>query len=102
MLKKNSNTLYANLAAIIEQEKKQVTIQVNSTLTLVWKIGNKINEHVLQNKRADYGKEIISTLSGQLAKQFGKVFKKRIRRKITFHFNRNKRTFRKKTIKIKV
>ncbi len=83
---KNQNKLYNDLASIIEQGKKQVAIQVNSTLTLVfWQVGNKINEHILKNKRADYGKEIVSTVSGQLARQFGKGFESRnLRRMMLF------------------
>ncbi len=72
----NQNKLYKDLASIIEQGKKQVAIQVNSTLTMVfWQVGYKINEYILKNKRADYGKEIVPTLSTQLTHQFGNSFK---------------------------
>lgn len=82
----NQHNLYNDLASIIKQGKNKVAIQVNSTLTLVfWQVGFKINEHILNNKRADYGKEIVSTLSTQLTKQFGKGFKKsNLRRMMQF------------------
>jgi len=86
MLKENQNRLYKDLASVIEQGKRQVAIQVNSTLTLVfWQVGNKINEHLLNNKRAGYGKEIVSTVSTQLTHQFGKGFESRnLRRMMQF------------------
>ncbi len=63
--------LFQDLSKIIEQGKNQVAMQVNSTLTLTyWQIGKKINEHILQNKRAEYGKEIVKTVAVQLSEQF--------------------------------
>jgi len=53
----NQYKLFAELETLIEQSKKQVVSQVNSILTLTyWQIGKKINTHILQNKRAEYGK----------------------------------------------
>jgi len=39
--------------------------------------GKNINDNILQNKRANYGKEIIATLSQQLQKKYGKGYTKR-------------------------
>lgn len=59
--------LFNELSTLIEQSQQQVTAQANSTLTLLfWHIGNRINTEILKNKRADYGKQIVSTLSTQL------------------------------------
>jgi len=78
--------LYQELSKLIEQSKSQVVSYANCTLTtLFWQVGNRIREHILQNKRADYGKEIVSTLSTQLKTQFGKNFEERnLRRMIQF------------------
>lgn len=77
ILPKDKN-LFQDISKIIEQGKKQVTVQVNSTLTLTyWQVGKKINEHILQNKRAEYGKEIVTTLSRQLTEEFGRSFNTR-------------------------
>lgn len=44
-----------------------MAISVNSELTLMyWHIGERINRDVLHDKRAEYGKAIVSTLSTQL------------------------------------
>ena len=67
--------LFAELSALIEQSQQQVVAQANSTLTLLfWQVGNRINSEILQNKRAEYGVEIVSTLSTQLKLQYGKNF----------------------------
>ena len=53
------NKLLAELSQLIEQSQMHVAITANSTVTLLfWQVGNRINKHILQNKRADYGKQI--------------------------------------------
>ncbi len=67
--------LLKELAQLIEQSQQQVVAQANSTLTLLfWQVGKRINEDILQNKRADYGKRIVSTLSAQLRTKYGRNF----------------------------
>ena len=69
------NSLFKEKAQIIEHRKKHLVAQVNSTLTLVyWQVGNRINNVVLNNKRAAYGKEIITQLSVQLEEKYGRQF----------------------------
>jgi predicted nuclease of restriction endonuclease-like (RecB) superfamily len=83
---KIDNILFSDLAQIIEQGKSQLTKQVNSVLTLTyWHIGKKINEHILNNERAEYGRQIVSTVSAQLAEKYGKSFELRnLRRMMQF------------------
>ncbi len=70
--------LVTELSLLIEQSHQQVVAQANSTLTLLfWQVGKRINEDILQNKRADYGKQIVSTLSTQLKNKYGKNFELR-------------------------
>jgi predicted nuclease of restriction endonuclease-like (RecB) superfamily len=78
--------LFNELSTLIEQSQQQVAAQANSTLTLLfWHIGNRINNEILQNKRADYGKQIVSTLSTQLENKYGRNFtEKNVRRMIQF------------------
>ena len=78
--------LFNELSTLIEQSQQQVAAQANSTLTLLfWHIGNRINNEILQNKRADYGKQIVPTLSAQLENKYGRNFtEKNVRRMIKF------------------
>lgn len=65
--------LLADVAGLIEESKQYVAQTVNSTLSLLyWKIGKRININLLQNKRAEYGKQIIVSLSRQLVENYGK------------------------------
>ena len=79
-------TLYSELSRLIEQSQLQVVSAVNSSVVaLFWQVGNRINKHILKNKRADYGKEIVVTLSRQLQKKYGSNFEeKNLRRMLQF------------------
>lgn len=74
------------LKTIISQSKRQAVNNVNNILTLMyWDIGNKINEEVLKNSRAEYGKSIVATVSRQLVLEYGRSFEeKNLRRMIQF------------------
>lgn len=70
-----NNSLFEQIKNLIEQTKNNVAVTVNSSLTtMYWNIGKLINDEILQNKRAEYGKEIVATLSQQLTKQYGKGY----------------------------
>lgn len=52
---------------------------------MFWQIGHKINQNILQNLRAEYGKQIVSTVSTQLKNKYGKNFELRnVRRMMQF------------------
>lgn len=82
---KNLN-LFNELSALIEQSKQKIAIVTNITLTLLfWHVGKRINEEVLHNERAEYGKQIIKTISIQLENKYGRNFnEKNIRRMMKF------------------
>lgn len=86
MTKLSENELFQDLSQIIEQGKKHLSKQVNSTITLVyWQVGKRINNEVLENERASYGKEIVVALSQQLSQAYGKSFQeKNLRRMMQF------------------
>lgn len=85
-VKKKSPDLYTMLSELIEQSQQQVVAQVNSTLTLLfWQVGNRINREILGNKRAEYGKQIVLTLSARLEIAYGSNFTdKNVRRMMQF------------------
>jgi len=79
-------TLLKDLAVLIEQSRRQVAITANSSVTLLfWQVGNRINEHILHNKRAEYGKQVVSSVSLQLEQKYGRSFaEKNVRRMMQF------------------
>ena len=67
--------LFERVSAIIENRKSRVQAAVNSEVTLMfWEIGSYINSVILDNKRAEYGKQIVATLSLQLQEKYGSSF----------------------------
>ena len=82
-----SKSLVEDLRQIIEQARGRVAATVNSELTMMyWHIGERINREVLGNQRAEYGKQIVATVSRQLQEEYGKKgFEERtIRRMMQF------------------
>ena len=82
------NTLLIDdIRQIINQTRSRVAVNVNAELTLMyWHIGERINREVLGNERAEYGKQIVMTVSRQLQSEYGdKGFEPRtIRRMMQF------------------
>ncbi len=81
-----NNTLITDLVGLIEQSKKQLSIAVNTSITYTyWQIGKRLNIDLLENKRAEYGKKIVSSAAQHLTQQYGKSFEeKNLRRMMQF------------------
>lgn len=63
--------LFSDICQIIDAARARVAVKANAELTLMyWHIGHRINTDVLGNQRAEYGKQIVSTLSTQLQERF--------------------------------
>lgn len=78
--------LAEEISKLIEESQNRALIQVNSTITLLfWHIGDRINKEILNNQRAYYGKQVVVSLSQQLAIKYGKSFEeKNLRRMLQF------------------
>jgi len=78
--------LFKDVSTLIEQARNRVAVVVNIEFTMLyWHIGERINKEILVNQRAEYGKQIVSTLSTQLIETYGKGFEIRnLRRMIQF------------------
>ena len=60
-----------SLNEIIDRTRQQLAATfTNMQLLMYWNIGNRINKDVLCGKRAEYGAQIVSTLSTQLQRQY--------------------------------
>ena len=81
------NEIHAELATLNAEARIHVTSIANYELTMMyWHIGERINCVVLGNERADYGKQIVATVSRQLQAWYGSNgFEERtIRRMVQF------------------
>lgn len=64
--------LYDDVCSIIEGARNRVAIYVNSELCrLSWSVGMRIKEDVLQNERAEYGKQVLKNLASRLVARYG-------------------------------
>jgi predicted nuclease of restriction endonuclease-like (RecB) superfamily len=84
-LKKNTS-FFSEIRLLIEQSKQQCAVTVNANITMLyWHIGNRINSEVLKDQRAEYGQQIVLTLSRQLILDYGSSFSdKNLRRMMQF------------------
>ncbi|MEA1900664.1 MAG: PDDEXK nuclease domain-containing protein [Thermodesulfobacteriota bacterium] len=81
-----SGNLIGDIRSLIETARHNVAVTVNAGLTILyWQIGNRICHNILKQKRGEYGKEIVATLSQELADDYGSNFnEKNLRRMIQF------------------
>lgn len=74
----SDDKLLYSIKQIIEDTRSGVAQTVNSALTaMYWNIGRLINEDVLQNKRAEYGKFVLPKLADRLCEEYGNGFSKK-------------------------
>ena len=70
---KESFQLYTDVCRIIDDTRNRVAVYVNSEVCHTnWRIGKRIKEDVLFNKRAEYGKQVVKNLSVRLTERYGK------------------------------
>jgi len=83
---KNGHILFNEISELIEQSRRIIYTQASSaTILLFWEIGKRINKNILENKRADYGKQIVSQVATQLKEKYGRSFEARnLRRMMQF------------------
>ncbi|MFT7087445.1 MAG: putative nuclease of restriction endonuclease-like (RecB) superfamily [Rickettsiales bacterium] len=75
-----------DIISLIENCRQKLATNVNSAMTyLYWQVGKRVNDQILKNDRAEYGKQIVVSLSRELNDKFGKGFEERsLRRMMNF------------------
>lgn len=69
------NTLVNELKGLIEHARQQAAMAVNASMTqLYWQLGRRLDHAILHQQRAEYGKQIIATVSQQLTQLYGRGF----------------------------
>lgn len=67
----STQSLIQDLRQIIEQARGRVAATANYALSMMyWHIGERINREVLDNKRAEYGKQIVASVARQLREEY--------------------------------
>lgn len=70
--------LFNEIRSLIDSARQRAAVAVNAELTLLyWQVGQAVRSQVLKEQRAEYGKQVIATLSKQLTTAYGKGWGKR-------------------------
>lgn len=73
--KQSTEKLLRDIRALIESARRKVSQVINTgQVILNWNIGRRIREEILGNKRAEYGEQIVATMSRQLTMEYGRGF----------------------------
>jgi predicted nuclease of restriction endonuclease-like (RecB) superfamily len=73
-----SPPLLDDLRRMIEETRQGVAATVNAAISvLYWNVGRRIREDILQKKRAEYGRQILPTLSAKLTVEYGRGWNER-------------------------
>ncbi len=68
-------TLLSDIRSLLEAAQRRVSTTANVEMVLLyWHIGNRILKDILGNERADYGKQIVQTLSVKLILEYGRGY----------------------------
>jgi predicted nuclease of restriction endonuclease-like (RecB) superfamily len=71
--------LFDEISQLIETTQHETLRKISQTgVFLYWQIGHRINQEILNLKRAEYGKEIINELAKNLQIKFGPGFGQRL------------------------
>lgn len=67
--------IFQKVTALIEQAKNKVATTINEEMVLLyWNIGKTIREEIIKSDRAEYGKQIVQSLSGELTEHYGRGY----------------------------
>ncbi len=67
----DTELLISDLRQMIDEARSAVAVTVNAQLTfLYWRVGMRISKETLKGNRAEYGKQIIATVSQQLSEHY--------------------------------
>ena len=86
VLPATTDKLLRDIQKMIKEARAAVATTVNTGLTMLyWRIGGRVGQEILKGTRAEYGEEIVSTVSRQLEMEYGNGFStKNIRHMIRF------------------
>lgn len=70
-----SEQLLTDLRTMIESARQRAAAEVNSALVMLyWHVGERIRREILGGRRAEYGKQIVYTVSRHLTAEYGRGF----------------------------
>ena len=78
MKSENIKSLYKEIVKAIDSSKKNIVTAINSEMVILyWNIGRIIKTEILQSGKAEYGQSVISNISKDLTREYGKGYSQR-------------------------
>ena len=69
---RREEVLYDDVCHIIDGARNRIATYLNTEVCMTnWYVGKRIKEDVLYNQRAEYGKQVVKTLSQKLTERYG-------------------------------
>ena len=69
---RREEVLYDDVCHIIDGARDRIATYLNTEVCMTnWYVGKRIKEDVLYNQRAEYGKQVVKTLSQRLTERYG-------------------------------
>ncbi|MBI9015614.1 MAG: DUF1016 family protein [Clostridiales bacterium] len=76
-INKDSQVLH-DIKKLIIETKKSVQSNINSEMVILyWNVGRRVRTAIMESEKAQYGKEIVDTLSRQLKLEYGRGYSRR-------------------------
>ena len=70
-----ASSLLGDLRQLIEGSRRRVAVAANSELVLMyWQVGTRIRTDILNEERAEYGKQVVSSVARTLSGEYGRGF----------------------------
>jgi predicted nuclease of restriction endonuclease-like (RecB) superfamily len=72
-----SKDIFKKVSNLIEEARRKVAVTINEEMIILyWNVGQMIKKEIIKTERAEYGKQIVSSLSQKLTTRYGKGFSK--------------------------
>lgn len=75
IIRPETQAILGDIRLLIESARRRLSVAADTEMVLLyWHIGDRIRKDILGMERADYGKQIVQTLSGKLTAEYGRGF----------------------------
>jgi len=75
IIRPETQAILGDIRLLIESARRRLSVAADTEMVLLyWHIGERIRKDILGMERADYGKQIVQTLSGKLTAEYGRGF----------------------------
>jgi hypothetical protein len=72
---KKDEDIFGKVSVLIEKARKKIASTINEQIVnLYWNIGKIIKEGIMKSDRAEYGKQIVQSLSARLTLKYGRGY----------------------------